>query len=716
MSMLMKILGVLCSLLLMSSSAPTYAEADVVEADVVEADVAENDVAALHAAVAAERARPRAPQFDRTAFLARPTLRDIALSPDGRNVAWLREQGKNRSVWLLQTAGGAPKRVLGNSEAGQLAWSRDGRWLLLETPRQVFALAVAGQAGSGAIVVLGGRGQSEFSRTRREFVAVDPSLPAAVLILERPPIVSREAKRWRLYRVDMHGKQTLLREDPKEIVDFALDPRGRLAFLLRAEGEGHVVQRVDAPGRLHPAARCVRMERCTLLATMNDGRDLLLRTNGSGNFERLVRLRVDNTLQTLHIDPRNEADLHEVVLDPQTQHPLIASYRSTVAANYGLTPAARRHVDAINRSLPQRNLRIEAGSGRTARWLVHERSGSLRGERLHLYDPQTGALREILDDATYETGSKSVSRPPESAMARKIAFSWRASDGMRLHGFLMLPPGIDAARAPLVASVHGGPFNLVRPEFSNDGQFLANRGYVVFQPNFRGSTGHGRDYMLAARGDFGNGRVQRDIVEGVHYLLANGIGDAQRVGITGTSFGGYSTLLGVTFQPELFKVGIAAVPPADFGWTLREYLGAGQEMVPGVPMAASMRHLSLDPADGALGKRLADQSPIAHAASLRRPLLMLAGGEDERVPIRGVTHYAATLKSLDKDVSLFVDAEAGHSIDDTRTREAYYYLMERLLHRHLGGLAPQPPDRELRTHIRRNLRLAGRDLKTLAKP
>src|SRR5688572_31655496 len=87
-------------------------------------------------------------------------------------------------------------------------------------------------------------------------------------------------------------------------------------------------------------------------------------------------------------------------------------------------------------------------------------------------------------------------------MARKIAFSWRASDGMLLHGFLMVPPGIDPSKAPLVASVHGGPFNLVRPDFSNDGQFLANRGYIVFQPNFRGSTGHGRAYMFAGKGDF----------------------------------------------------------------------------------------------------------------------------------------------------------------------------------------------------------------------
>ena len=448
------------------------------------------------------------------------------------------------------------------------------------------------------------------------------------------------------------------------------------------------------------------------MATANAG-DLILRTNVGGNLTRLVRLDASGRWHALHVDPRNESDLDGVVLDPPTEQPLIARYRSTIAANYGLTAEVRRHVDAINRRFPQRNLRLQVGRGERAQWLVHERSGSLRGERLHLYDPRTGGLREILGDASFVRDGKRVARPLETAMARKIAFSYRASDGMRLHGFMSVPLGIDAAKAPLVAVVHGGPFNLDRPQFSNDVQFLANRGYVVFQPNFRGSNGHGRDYMLAAQGDFGNGRVQQDIVEGVRYLLARGIGDAQRVGIVGTSFGGYSTLLGVTFQPELFKVGIAAVPPADFGWTLREYLGAGQQMAPGIPMATSMRHLSLDPADKRLTARLTAQSPIANADRLQRPLLILAGGEDERVPIRGVTQYAAKLKSLGKDISLFVHADAGHSVDDTRTREAYYHLMETLLHRHLGGAAPQPPDGELRSHIRRNLRLAGRDLQHL---
>jgi len=275
----------------------------------------------------------------------------------------------------------------------------------------------------------------------------------------------------------------------------------------------------------------------------------------------------------------------------------------------------------------------------------------------------------------------------------------------------LLPPGVDVRRAPLIANIHGGPFNLFRPEFSAQSQLLANRGYVVFEPNFRGSTGLGREYLLAANGDFGNGRVQRDIVEGVRYLLARGVGDANRVGILGASFGGYSALQGVTFQPELFKVGVAAVPPADFGWVLRWYARGPDQMSQGVPMASTMRMLSLDPADASLAARLSAQSPIANVRALQRPVLLLAGGDDERVPIRSVLHYAAELKARNKQVSLFVDAEGQHQLVNPITREAYLYLVEAMFQRHLGGPAPAPPSRALREALTRNLLLDADQLR-----
>jgi len=681
-----------------ASAAPAVAAAGPRAETAMPLAGASRDIDALRAAVASERARPVATRVPRAAFLAQAQVQSVTLSPDGRSLAWIHERNGRRTVWLQSLPDGQPRLALPRTQASQLAWSHDSRWLFVPEPRQLAALAVAGQRGGGEVAALGGL-------TRRQFLAVDPVQPAAVLLLERPALSGGTDRRWRLLRVSVDGEASVLHEDAQPIVNAAIGDDGRLAWLLVAQGEAHVLYRAADAAPREPVLRCGQARRCGLLGRAAGG-GLWLVGNLDSDRTALVRVAADGRRQRVHEDPRGEADVFDVTLDPVDGRPRLVGYRSTLAQLFALEPPDAERLAAIARQRPGRSLEITPGQ---ARWLVHERADTLRGERWWLAD-EKGALREVLADAAFVFEGRPQARPDEALMARKWPVRWRASDGRLLHGFVTLPTGVDVAKAPMVVSVHGGPFSLVRPDFSNDAQLLANRGYVVFQPNFRGSTGLGREYLLASQGDFGNGRVQQDIVDGTRWLLANGIGDAERVGITGASFGGYSALLGVTFQPELFKVAVAGVPPADFGFVVREYLGSGHEMFPGIEMAASMRHLGLDPADEALARRLAAQSPTANAAALQRPVLILAGGLDERVPIRGITHYAALLRTLGKDASLFVDDQADHGIADERSREAYYFLMETLLHRTLGGAEPEPASAALRTHLQRHLRLTGASL------
>ena len=645
---------------------------------------------ALRAAVAVQRALPRAPQLPRTDFLDARALSAVTLSPAGDFVAWLREHGESRSLVLLPTAGGKARILVGRTQARQLLWSRDGRWLFLRAPDSLSTVSAEGRAG--VRVPLGGAEQ-------RQLMKVDPSRPAAVLMRER--IGAGGNERWRIVRMDVGGKRSVLREDPRWVHDVALDAAGRIVALVRFEGDHDALHRVRPDGALREVLRLRPMERVGLLAVLPAG-GLLLEGNPGGDFRRVLRLDADDRLHTLHEDPRGEADLDEVVLDPRTSLPLAASYRSTVAATYGIGAAAPV-VAAIARRLPGRDIAVQAGSAASSPWLVSERAATLRDPRWYLFDPRGGGLRRILDEPV-----RNAHPPSEARLARKLAVSYLASDGLRVHGFLLLPPGVDPARAPLIAQVHGGPINHFRPGFDGVAQFLANRGYVVFQSNFRGSTGHGRAYTFASNGDYGNGRVQQDIEEGVRWLLARGIGDAQRVGIVGHSFGGYSALLGLTFQPELFKVGVAGAPPADLGWAMRWLLASGEQGdLPDRSLQQTLRALSLDAGDPATFARLHAQSPLANASKMRRPLLVMAGGADRTVAIREVTHYVATLKAQGSPVTLLVEPGGGHSPLAPVAREAYLFAMETMLQRHLGGPEPDPPGQRLRAYLRGNLRLAG---------
>ncbi|WP_167284910.1 S9 family peptidase [Marilutibacter alkalisoli] len=671
------LLGALACLVLSCSSAATVRD----------------DAAALRAATAVESARSPAPHLSRAEFVAVPPLSSVTLSPDGRHVAYLVDQGGDaRSLWVLPTAGGHARNLLPRTTAQQARWSQDGKWLFLQGARFVSSLAL--QSGTGIRIELGGT-------TRRETMMVDPSQPAALIVREE--LRSPARKRWRIVRIDTRGRRTVLREDSLWIHDLTLDAHGNLQFLMRYDGrDAHLIERMEPNGRLREVLRWDNGESGSLLAgTARD--ELYLRSNFGTDLKGVMRLDPDGTLHTVHQDPRGEADLDQLATHPLTHLPMIASYRSIEAASYGISDA-EPHVDAIRARFPHRVLGISIGAGPGAQWLVSS-LGSSPDARWYLYDPRSRGFRRILA----EFGRRS--RLNDAVSAREIPFAYTASDGMRVRGFLLLPPGADPARVPLVAQVHGGPFSHNEDgygRYDRIAQFLVNRGYAVFQPNFRGSTGHGRRYALAARGDFGNGRVQQDIVDGVRYLLAHGIGDAGRVGIVGHSFGGYAVLLGVTFQPELFKIGVAGSPPSDFAWLMRWNVDEGElGTTPGFDLEQMLRHNGIDIRDAAAMARLSAQSPLAHAGMLRRPLALVAGGQDERVPIRAVTHYAATLSSLGKPATLLVEPDGAHSPGDPIPREGYMYVLETMLHAHLGGDAPEAPSSKLRAYLDRNLRLVG---------
>lgn len=659
-----------------------------------------------------ERLRTPPPPLPREAFVLQATVSSVVLSPDGRRIAWLRDAGRAREVWLRTLDDGATRRLLAHTPAQSLAWSGDGRWLVLESPDQLDALAVAGQdrsmqSRSGRMTTLG-------AQVRRELLHIDPTRPAAAIVLETTGARGIAAQaRWHLVRIDARGRRELLHSAAQRILGFALDPRGRLAYVQRVEGLSLVVRRIETDGRATEVLRCTHMRVCTPLAAGDDG-SLLLRAHvdtGDGT-ERIALLRLgrDGTRQVLHADPHGEADLDGIAIDPATHQPRIVAYRSTIARNHALDTTLRPHLDALAARLPDRDLRLSLGRGPGAQWLVEARGGQQQGLRWHRYDPATGALSALFDDAPLHARDRTPARYiADARLARRQPVEWRASDGMRLYGFVHLPPGRDAARVPLVVLPHGGPWNHARPEYNGVAQFLAHRGYAVFEPNFRASTGHGIAYTLAANGDFGNGRVQRDIVEGTRHLLASGIGDPQRVAIAGASFGGYAALLGVTYEPDLFKAAVAFVPPPDMAWTLRWILRNPEAMALGrtVPMPDMLRMLALDPDDTARMAALRTQSPMAQLARLRRPVLLVAGGEDRRVGIAGVVEYAARLKLAGKDVSLFVDDDAGHVNRTPLARESNLYLLEAMLHRHLGGPAPAPPDGALRGYLAGSQRLCA---------
>jgi dipeptidyl aminopeptidase/acylaminoacyl peptidase len=645
----------------------------------------------LRQVVAQNAALPAAPRIADEAFSRRARLREVKLSPDGAWLAWVEADGQSQHLNLTDTRTQASKRLLTYTGRQEAHWATDSGALFIDSGDGLAVIALAdGAAGKIAA----------FDRKlAQQFVAADPVRPRAALAEE----FDRAANAWRLLRIGADGSRETLYEGPAKLGDFLLDGAGELAFIRTLDAQYNQVVSRKTGGKWVEVTRCKRLRACGLVWASADKRRLQMLVNHDDDRKALVEIDVLTKARRLvHSDPAQLSDLRTVLVSPGTQKPMFALYDMPRRRIHGLSADARRMAADIARRFPDTTIGIEA-SDTSARILLTERGARLPHERYWLYDRAQRSFAPVLE------AERQLGNPiPEQHLARKIPLHYRASDGALVHGYLSLPPGKAAAGLPLLTMVHGGPWTSVDDGYSGLVQLLVNRGIAVFQPNFRASTGYGDKYMLAPKNDFGNGRVQADIIDGVRWLQANGVGDSKKLAIVGDSFGGYSTLLALTNTPDLFQFGMATVAPTDFARTLRLAASAGGAMGGAdVPFSLTLAEMGIDLDDAAAMKRISDAAPAAHAAKVTRPLLLLAGGKDDKVEIAAVTDYVARLQGLGKPVSLLVDPDEGHNPRKPIVRQAYVHLLQQMLHKYAGGPVAPEPGPELKAYLGQAMKANG---------
>jgi dipeptidyl aminopeptidase/acylaminoacyl peptidase len=235
-----------------------------------------------------------------------------------------------------------------------------------------------------------------------------------------------------------------------------------------------------------------------------------------------------------------------------------------------------------------------------------------------------------------------------------------------------------------VLLVHGGPWDRDTWGFRPDAQFLANRGYAVLQVNFRGSVGFGRAFMRAGIGEFARA-MHDDLLDALSWAVRSGYADPARVGIYGSSYGGYAALVGAAFTPEVFAAAIANVGPSDLVGLIRSFPAYWR------PLLAStwFRYVG-DPGtaeepDDSVVAELEARSPLTRAQDIRTPLLVIHGANDVRVPRAQSDQIVDRLRSLGRRVEYIVTPGEGHASTNQENRIVVYRAIETFLATHLGG-------------------------------
>jgi dipeptidyl aminopeptidase/acylaminoacyl peptidase len=259
-------------------------------------------------------------------------------------------------------------------------------------------------------------------------------------------------------------------------------------------------------------------------------------------------------------------------------------------------------------------------------------------------------------------------------------FSFTARDGLRMHGYLTFPRGLECAKLPAVLDVHGGPWGRDRWGYVPEAQWLANRGYLSVQVNFRGSTGYGKAFLNAGDKQWG-AAMHDDLIDAVEYVVAQGWADRDRIAIMGGSYGGYAALAGAAFTPDVFRCAIDIVGPSN----LLTLLGSIPDYWEPMRAMLYQRIGNLDSERGMLW----DRSPLAHADNIRIPVLVAQGAHDPRVKQAEAEQIVAALaeKGVPHDYLLFADE--GHGLARPENRAILYARAEEFLATHLGGRSEQ---------------------------
>lgn len=267
---------------------------------------------------------------------------------------------------------------------------------------------------------------------------------------------------------------------------------------------------------------------------------------------------------------------------------------------------------------------------------------------------------------------------PATELGDSVVVKYAARDGARLTGYLTLPAGKGGKNLPLVVLPHGGPKTRDVVGYHTWVQFLANRGYAVFQPNFRGSAGYGRAFMEAGYKQWGR-RMQDDITDGAKALIADGTADANRICIFGWSYGGYAALAGGALTPDMYKCVVAGAGVSDLPLMVEDVAKAGTE----TGIYQYWTEMIGDPRYD-IGQMTA-VSPALLASNFKAPVLLIHGDEDRVVPIEQSKRMDAALRSSGKQVKFVILPKEGHSPNKKESRLTVLKELESFLATHIGN-------------------------------
>jgi len=608
------------------------------------------------------------PLIPRAVLFGNPVRAQARLSPDGHFISFLAPKDGVLNVWLAPFGKlGEAKPITNDHKRGirQHAWAEDSRHILFlqdeggDENWRVYSVDVE----SGRQVDL-----TPLEKVHAEIVGLSHQKPDVALI----SLNDRNPEWHDLYEIDVTtGARKLVERNDQEFSGYLedLQLRPRLAVKTLPDGGGEVYRRTDQGWESF--LRYGQEDSLTLrpLVIEEGGNTALLLSAVDRDKAALVRIDLTSGKQTV-VGQSDKADISDVWLDPRTRTPQAYGVEYLTEELTPLTPAAAKDIDHLKAALgPQ--FQVVSRTNDDDKWIVVV-NDPVHVTTSYLYDRSNGKVTKLFDHRPELAGAPL--RPMRSVEIR-------TRDGLTLVGYLTLPPGAvpPAKPVPLVLDVHGGPWARDSYGFNPEHQWLANRGYAVLSVNYRGSIGFGKSFINAGDGQWA-AKMHNDLLDAVDWAVREQIAIPDKVAIYGGSYGGYATLVGLTFTPDRFACGVDIVGPSNLTTLIASippYWKAFYEDM--------TRRIGGDPRKDEGAKFLQSRSPLSFVERISRPLLIAQGANDPRVKQAESDQIVAAMKQKQLPVTYVLYPDEGHGFARPQNRLAFYAISEGFLSKCLGG-------------------------------
>jgi dipeptidyl aminopeptidase/acylaminoacyl peptidase len=593
------------------------------------------------------------------------------ISPDGTQLAWLAPHDGVLNIWLapVSAAGGVEwdqaRVVSDDAERGirMFAWAHDGRHLL-------YLQDTGGDENwrlhDVDLHTMQRRDLTPFEGVQATVIAMERKYPTELLI----GLNKDNAQLHDVYRLDLVTGELVRQVQNPGFISWLADSQLQVRAGLAPKPDGGMILHVrdDEAGEWRQLLDIAADDALTTapICFSEDGSSLLAVSSVGAQTGQLVRIDlVTGAQQVLAGDP--EADVSDVRVHPDTREPQIVTLLKDRSEYVVLDPSVAADLAAI-RDLHHGDPIISDADDADSTWLVS-------------FTNDLGPVPFFAYDRASRTGRFLFEHQPalsEYGLAPMEPFSFTARDGRLIHGYATFPPGAGRSGLPAVLNVHGGPWARDSWGFHPEAQWLANRGYLCLQVNYRGSTGYGKAFINAGDREWG-GRMQDDLTDAVAHAVSEGWADPARVAIYGGSYGGYAALAGAAFTPGVYRCAVDIVGPSNLKTLI--------ETIPPywAPMIATFHRRVGNPATDT--DFLWSRSPLSRADQIRIPLLIVQGANDPRVKQAESEQIVAALQraGIDHEYMLFPDE--GHGFAKPENRLRFYGAAEGFLADHLGGRA-----------------------------